>query len=181
MIRTHVPDQRLIEPLFPGAAMSGEHGSGPVLLVSSSGGHLLQLSQLKDIWDPSDRVWVTFDRTDSRSLLRGEHVKFAYHPTNRNAKNLMRNTALAVRLLRSIRPRAIVTTGAGVAVPFCIVGRLMRIDVVYLESFARVTHPSLTGRLVAPFAQHFFVQWPDMTVHYGRARYLGNVFGIGKE
>ena len=43
----------------------------PVLLVCSSGGHLLQLLALRDAWDQFPRVWVTFDKSDARSLLRG--------------------------------------------------------------------------------------------------------------
>ena len=40
-----------------------------------------------------------------------------YGPTNRNIPNLLRNLRLAARVLREERPAAILTTGAGVAVP----------------------------------------------------------------
>ncbi len=73
---------------------------------------------------------------------------------------------------------AVVTTGAGVAVPFCYAGRLYGARVVYIESFARVTSPSLTGRLVHPVATAFFVQWPQMLTHFRKAVYEGPVFGI---
>src|SRR5688572_25807684 len=99
-------------------------GSSPVLLVASSGGHLLQLVQLADSWPREVRVWVTFDTTDARSLLAGEEVVLANHPTNRSLKNLLRNSLLAIRTIRRLRPRAVVSTGAGVAVPFCYAARL---------------------------------------------------------
>ena len=148
----------------------------PVLLVASSGGHLLQLTQLRDEWPADQRHWVSFDKPDALSLLRDEQVTWAHHPTNRNVPNLMRNGWLAVRLVARLRPGAVVTTGAGVAVPFCYVGRLLGARVVYIESFARVTEPSLTGRLVHPVAHAFFVQWPAMVRHYRRATYLGGLF-----
>ena len=44
---------------------------GPLLLVCSSGGHLLQMYELREAWEPFERVWVTFDKSDARSLLRG--------------------------------------------------------------------------------------------------------------
>ena len=147
-----------------------------VLLVASNGGHLLQLTQLRDTWEPDERHWVTFDKPDARSMLAGEAVTFAYHPTNRNVPNLLRNFVLALRLVRRHRPRAIVTTGAGVAVPFCWLGRLLGTQVVYIESFARVNHPSLTGRLVHPVANRFFVQWPEMVRHFPQAEYRGGLF-----
>jgi beta-1,4-N-acetylglucosaminyltransferase len=150
--------------------------SGPVLLVASAGGHLLQLLQLREEWPLAERQWVTFDKTDARSLLIGETVWYAHHPTNRNIPNLLRNMVLAFRLIRRLRPRAIVTTGAGVAVPFCYVGRLFRARVVYIESFARISNPSLTGRLVHPVATSFFVQWPELQKRFRNARYEGPIF-----
>jgi UDP-N-acetylglucosamine:LPS N-acetylglucosamine transferase len=149
---------------------------GCCLLVASNGGHLLQLFQLRDEWSREERHWVTFDKPDASSLLEGEEVTFAHHPTNRNLPNLLRNLALAASLVRRLRPRAVITTGAGVAVPFCYVGRLLGARVIYIESFARVTEPSLTGRLVQPVADRFFVQWPEMRRHYRKAEYLGGVF-----
>lgn len=147
-----------------------------VLLVASSGGHLLQLSQLKAQWPRELRSWVSFDTPDARSLLDGEDVTWAFHPTNRHAGNLMRNLVLAGRVIRRTRPAAIVTTGAGVAVPFCYVGHLTGARVVYIESFARVSKPSLTGRLVHPVATAFFVQWPTLLDAFPKARYEGQLF-----
>ena len=89
-----------------------------VLMVSSSGGHLTQLMALRPWWEQHERTWVTFETLDATSKLAGEDVVWAHHPTTRNVKNLVRNTALAWRTMRSFRPDVIVSTGAGVAVPF---------------------------------------------------------------
>ena len=97
--------------------------SGGLLLVCSSGGHLLQLHELRAAWEPFPRAWVTFDKSDARSLLREERVIHAFGPTNRNIPNLLRNLRLAWRVIRPERPAAILTTGAGVAVPFAWIGR----------------------------------------------------------
>jgi beta-1,4-N-acetylglucosaminyltransferase len=149
---------------------------GPCLLVASSGGHLLQLVQLRDQWPTQRRHWVTFDKPDARSLLRGEEVTWAHHPTNRSLPNLLRNLVLAFRLIARLRPSAIVTTGAGVAVPFCYVGRVFGARIVYIESFSRIHEPSLTGRLVHPVADRFFVQWPELLTRYRRAEFRGALF-----
>jgi beta-1,4-N-acetylglucosaminyltransferase len=147
-----------------------------VLLVCSSGGHLQQMLALKPAWEPYSHVWVTFDKSDARSLLRDERVVCAHSPTNRSLKNLVRNLVLAWRTLRRVRPRVVLTTGAGVAVPFAWLARLRRVRIVYIESFTRIEGPSLTGRLVAPVAQRVYVQWPEMVGRLPRARYAGNVF-----
>ncbi len=158
---------------------STANGPGaPVLLICSCGGHLLQLHALHDAWAGFERVWVTFDKSDSRSLLAGERVIHAYGPTNRNVPNLLRNLRLARRVLATVRPAAIVTTGAGLAVPFAWMARLRRIPVVYIESLTRIEGLSLSARLIAPVAERMYVQWPEATEHSSNARFAGNVFGL---
>lgn len=158
--------------------MIGKPPTGRTLLVASSGGHLLQLWQLRDLWPAEERHWITFDRPDARSLLEGENVTWAFFPTNRNIPNLLRNLRLSVRAARALRPRAVVTTGAGVAVPFCLTARLSGGRVVYIESLTRIEKPSLTGRLVHPWAHDFFVQWPDLVHVFRKARFEGTVFDL---
>jgi UDP-N-acetylglucosamine:LPS N-acetylglucosamine transferase len=146
-----------------------------LLLVCSTGGHLLQLVALREAWDGFSRVWVTFDRGDSRTLLADEEVVIAFSPTNRNLKNLVRNLLLAVRVVRRARPRAVVTTGAGVAVPFAWIGRLFGARVVYVESVTRIEAPSLSCRLIRPVASRVYVQWPELLESLPKARYSGSV------
>jgi UDP-N-acetylglucosamine:LPS N-acetylglucosamine transferase len=157
---------------------NGGPPEGPVdvLLVCSTGGHLLQLVALREAWEGRTRAWVTFDKSDARSLLRDEPVAYAHGPTNRNIPNLLRNVRLARRLVRELRPKVVVTTGAGVAVPFAWIARLRGAKVVYVESFTRIDEPSLSCRLIAPVAARIYAQWPELAESYDRARYRGNVF-----
>ena len=149
-----------------------------VLLVCSSGGHLLQLLSLRAAWEEVPTVWVTFDKSDARSLLAGEQVVHAFAPTNRNIPNFVRNLRLAARLLRELRPAAVVTTGAGVAVPFAWLARLGGIPVVYVESLTRIDGMSLSGRMIAPIASRVYVQWPELAEKVTRARYAGQVLEV---
>jgi beta-1,4-N-acetylglucosaminyltransferase len=149
----------------------------PLLIVCSSGGHLLQMLELRDAWSGFERVWVTFDKSDARSLLREERVVHAHSPTNRNVPNLLRNMRLAMRVLREERPSAILTTGAGVAVPFAWLGRMMGVPTVYVESLTRIEELSLSARMIAPVADRLYAQWPELAQpSAGRIRYAGNLF-----
>lgn len=147
-----------------------------ILLVCSSGGHLLQLLALREAWESFSRAWVTFDKSDARSLLADEQVFFAYGPTNRNIPNLLRNFKLAWRVVRRVKPRIMLTTGAGVAVPFAWIGRLLGVRIVYIESFTRIDGPSLSLRLISPVADRLYVQWPELAAVVPRARYAGSLF-----
>jgi beta-1,4-N-acetylglucosaminyltransferase len=146
-----------------------------VLLVCSSGGHLLELYALREAWDGHSRAWVTFDKSDARSLLADETVVFAHWPTERNVGNLFRNLALAWRVMSRLKPEVVVSTGAGIAVPFSWVAKLRGARVVYIESLARIDSPSLSCRLLRPVAERIYVQWPELAETYDHARYAGTV------
>ena len=142
-------------------------------LVGSSGGHLAQLLALRAVWEVWDRFWVTFRTPDAESLLEGERVYWCHHPTNRNARNLVRNTFLARSVLAREHPTHLVSTGAAVAVPFFYLGRAFGATTIYIEVIDRVTTATLTGRLVSPVADHMLVQWPEQMALYPKAELLG--------
>ncbi|MED4313010.1 UDP-N-acetylglucosamine--LPS N-acetylglucosamine transferase, partial [Heyndrickxia coagulans] len=121
-----------------------------VCLVGSSGGHLTHLILLKEFWSKQDRFWVTFEKEDSRSLLENERKYWCYYPTNRNIKNLIKNSFLALKILLKERPDIIISSGAAVAVPFFYLGKLLGSKLVYIEVYDRIDLPTLTGKLVYP-------------------------------
>ena len=144
-------------------------------LVASSGGHLMELYFAREAWQDFDRFWITFPAKDADSLLANERVLWAYHPTNRNLKNLIKNIWLAWKILRRENPDAILSTGAGVGVPFIWIGWLLRIPTIFVESMTFTDKQSMSGKLVYPVVDHYFVQWPDLDRKYGKARYRGQV------
>ena len=146
-----------------------------VLLVGSSGGHLAQLAALAPWTDGHDRHWVCFDTPDAVSVLAGESVDWAYHPTTRSLRNLARNLGLAWRVLRRERPDVVLSTGAGVALPFFVLARLHGVPTVFLEVYDRLDTPTLTGRLVRPFASRMLVQWDEQAHLYKGAEVVGCV------
>lgn len=147
-----------------------------VLIVCSSGGHLAQLHCLEAWWKQHERVWVTFDKPDAVSLLAGERVIFGHHPTNRNVKNALKNAALALRVIYREKPELIVSNGAGIAVPFFWIGKLVfGCKTVYVEVYDRIDSPTLTARLVAPVLDKMVIQWEDQRAFYPDAEFLGAV------
>jgi beta-1,4-N-acetylglucosaminyltransferase len=140
-----------------------------VLLVCSTGGHFKALQQLKPYWSTHERCWVTFKQATTQTELIGESVFWAWSPTNRNLPNLIRNLLLAIRLLRQEQPDLILSTGAGVAVPFLILGKVFGKRTAFVESITRVTSLSLSARLCRPFLDVLYVQWPHLQSRYPEA------------
>lgn len=147
-----------------------------VCLVGSSGGHLTHLHMLKPFWENEERFWVTFDKSDAKSILKDEKMYPCYYPTNRNVKNTIRNTILAFKILKKERPDIIISSGAAVAVPFFYLGKLFGCKTVYIEVFDRIDSPTLTGKLVYPVSDKFIVQWDEMKKVYPKAINLGGIF-----
>lgn len=147
-----------------------------ILVVCSNGGHLAQLAPLAGWWENHERAFVTFDGEDSRSLLADERVYWAYHPTTRSLKNLVKNFFLSVRVIFKERPQLVISNGAGVAVPFFLVARLLGAKTVYIEVFDRVDSRTLTGRLCRPATNLLLLQWEEQAAVYGRGEVLGRLF-----
>lgn len=147
-----------------------------ICLVGSSGGHLAHLNLLKPFWSKEERFWVTFDKEDARSILKNEKFYPCHFPTNRNLKNLIKNTFLAIKILKKERPDIIISSGAAVAVPFFYIGKLFGSKTVYIEVFDRIDKPTVSGKLVYPVTDKFIVQWEEMKKVYPKAINLGSIF-----
>lgn len=76
-------------------------------------------------------------------------------------------------------PDVIICNGPGTCVPIVLMAFLLavlgvkRARVVFVESFCRVETLSISGRLLYHLADHFVVQWPQLTNKYPRAKYHG--------
>jgi UDP-N-acetylglucosamine transferase subunit ALG13 len=121
------------------------------LLVSSVGGHLAELHRLlprlREI--EHDRVWVTFDTPQSRSMLAGEEVHFVDYTGPRDFANVLRHTRVAARMFAGRHPfSSVVSTGSGIALSFLPIAQLRGAQCHYIESATRSAGPSLTGRLL---------------------------------
>lgn len=146
-----------------------------ICLVCSAGGHLFQLYSLREFWGNKSHFWVCFPFQDALHLLKDERKYWANYPTNRNLKNFFKNLMLSWRILRKEKPYLILSTGAGVGVPFIIIAKLFGIKTIYLESITRNEELSLSAKLVYPFVDILLVQWKELELLYPKAEYRGQV------
>jgi UDP-N-acetylglucosamine--N-acetylmuramyl-(pentapeptide) pyrophosphoryl-undecaprenol N-acetylglucosamine transferase len=139
-----------------------------VAFASSSGGHLELLKEVSKPASGISALWVTIDDARAESLRvegRTVHTLPRFDKQNLNVKNPLRSPLLAWRL----RPRVVVTSGAGVVIVFCVCARLLGSRLLFVETMARVSSPSHTGRVLARIADQVFVQWPDLLLAYPKA------------
>lgn len=145
-----------------------------VCIVSSCGGHLSEVRTLIPAYIDLPHFYVLNDV----AILSGDMVGNTYFiaHSERDWKTLL-NFWEAFVIIRRERPTSILSTGAGPAVPFAIIGRFVfGIRVVFVESMTRVDVPSMTGRIMYILAHEFFYQWPQLKKYFPKAHFFGAVF-----
>lgn len=146
-----------------------------ICLISSPGGHLYKTLRLKPWWQKHDRFWVTSSLAKKLGVLKNEKVYYGHFPVSRNGLNFFKNLWLAVKVLRIEKPDIIISLGAGVAPPFFLVGKLMGIKLIFIETFIFSPQTTLSGRLVYPITDHFIIQNPKLKKNYPKAKFNGTL------
>lgn len=146
--------------------------------VSSSGGHWEELMCLKKLMDQHQSFYVT----EYGGQLEDSKLSPIYgvKKIDRGEKHFLIHFAAlffrSFKIFLKEKPDVIITTGALVAYPICLIAKMYRKRIIYIESFARVNSKSLTGKLIYPISDLFLVQWEEMLRLYPKAKYVGGIF-----
>lgn len=149
-----------------------------VLFTASSGGHFEQLMMLKELMNEYDSVVLT---EKTKYKVKVDNAKL-YTVCQINRKELLFIFKFIYIFFKSLsiiikeKPDVVISLGALSTVPACFIMKLMRKKVVFIESFAKIDSPTLTGRLVYKFADLFLVQWESMKKFYPNAEYKGGLY-----
>lgn len=153
-----------------------------VLFISSTGGHLNELLQLKPMFDKYDYHIIT-EKTKSNLNLRDKYpnrVDYLVYGTKSHILSYLYkfpyNCLKSIVLYFKIKPKYIVTTGAHTSVPMCYIGKLFGSKIIYIETFANIHTKTLSGRMVYPIADLFVVQWESMLKLYPKAKLGGWIY-----
>lgn len=153
-----------------------------VLFISSTGGHLNELMQLKPLFEKYDYRIITEKDKANIPLKQKYGKKLFFLPYGTRAKlftYIFKYLALCFKtiyLYIRINPKVIITTGTHTAGPMCIIGKIFGSKVVYIETFANINKKTATGKLIYPIADLFIVQWKEMLKLYPKAKYGGSIY-----
>jgi len=136
-----------------------------ICMTSSAGGHLNQLLKLLPIVG-KDTFFIT-SACHMKNVLKNYKMYYMEDPVRRPLKFLI-NSIKAFSILMKEKPKVIITTGAGIVVPICLIGKLFfRTRIIFIESLSRVETPSMTGKILYPLSDVFIVQWKQLLKFYG--------------
>ena len=149
-----------------------------ICFAASSGGHYEQILMLKPLMEKYDSFLLT-ERTDYNAEVKGVRTYFL-RQVNRREKLfipvMLLNALRTIHIYAKERPDVVITTGVLAVLPMCLLSKLMRKKLVYIESFAKVNTPNESGKLLYKYADRFYVQWESMLKVYPNAVYLGGIY-----
>lgn len=150
-----------------------------VCLVSSCGGHFMELMQLLPLVEGKQYYIVTEKNVASTSAVEKHRHHYLLQQERGGISFAFKfgwNIILSFIYFMREQPTTVITTGAGASYPTCLFARIFKRRVIYVESFAKLDSESVTGKMVYPFANFFFVQWPEMQKVYPNSIYSGTVY-----
>lgn len=142
-----------------------------IAFVSCGGGHLVELLGLAQRLAQHEQVWILND--PSPLVPSGARVLLVTH-AERDAR-VIRNLLEFAAIFRAVAPDVIVSAGAGLIVPAALVARLAGIPVIYVEPSSTARRLTLTGRLMRPLADRFYVQWEPLARKLRGTRFVGDL------
>ena len=149
-----------------------------ICFAASSGGHFEQLMMLKPLMEKYDS-FVIMEETLYTVEVKGQKMYYMKQ-VDRTEKHLISrmiaNVFRSIRIYRKEKPDVIICTGVLAMIPMCLIVKLHGKKLIYIESFAKVSTATLTGRLLYKFADQFYVQWPEMQKIYPKAICLGGIY-----
>lgn len=153
-----------------------------VLFISSTGGHLSELLQLKPMFKKYDYHIIT-EKTKSTISLKNKYkdkIDYLIYGTKDHLFSyffkFIGNIFKSIYLYFKIRPKVIITTGTHTAVPICYIGKLFGSKIIFIETFANSDSKTLSGKLIYPISNLFIVQWESMLKLYPKAVYGGWIY-----
>ena len=150
-----------------------------ICLISSSGGHFEQLLMLRKL-EKNNKIFIVTEKTKYNK----KDKKINHFVMQVNRKEITFIPRMICIFFKSLyiflkeKPDVIISTGVLAAIPMLFIGHLFKKKVIYLESFAKINSPTMTGNLVykKKWADQFYVQWETMKEFYPDAIYLGGIY-----
>jgi hypothetical protein len=147
-----------------------------VLLVSSSGGVLLDLLALRPWWSRHDVSWVAVHAEDTDALLAGQHVHWEREQSASRPLGVPGAVLRSLRILRRERPDVIISAGTGVAVGIFLAARVLRIPALWLETFNIVDAAGSASKVCGRLAAAVLVQRSSLVGTRPRAVLIGELY-----
>lgn len=149
-----------------------------ICFTASSGGHFEQLMMMKPMMERYESFIIT-EKTSYSNNIQGIPVYYLSQINRREGAfviKLIKNLVHSIRIYEIEKPDVVISTGVLATIPTCLWAKLRGSRIVYIESFAKINSPTITGKLMYRVADLFFVQWEPMLQYFPNAIYKGGIY-----
>lgn len=146
-----------------------------ICIVASIGGHLSEALQVESLFRQYEHFYIL---NGPLRVPKDMETRTYFISHSERDWRTLKNFVEAYRILRKERPDVVLSFGAGCAVPVFIVAGTMGIRRIFVETFAAIYRPSLTGRIIYGLGcyEHFFYQWRYLDRYYPSASCGGVIY-----
>lgn len=137
---------------------------------------MVQAKQLAPVYENYEHFYVTHKGGVADEMKKTARVRTVPDVLRYNPLSWLMGAVLSVYVASVERPDVVITTGAGAVVFYCIFAKILGAKLIFIESMARIESPTLTARMLYPFADLFFVQWPGLLKYFPKAKFVGRLF-----
>ena len=145
-----------------------------IFIVASGGGHLTEANYALSAYKGKRIVLSNYNL----------HEKFFKKNNSRFIKIINPHDQLVLYLINFFqclliffryRPKIIFSTGAGIAIPMILIGKIFGSKIIFMESGCRVKDLSRTGSFIYKISDEFLVHWPELKEKYPKSSYYGGL------
>jgi beta-1,4-N-acetylglucosaminyltransferase len=149
-----------------------------ICFAASSGGHLEQLMMLYPLM-VKNKSFIVTEKTNFK--INTNDIKH-YTVTQINRREISFILKMIQLLIQSFnifikeKPDVVVSTGALATVPICLLAKVFKKKLIFIESFSKVNSPTISGKIVYRYADLFLIQWEELKMYYPDAVHGGGIY-----
>ena len=148
-----------------------------ICFIASSGGHFEQLMMLEPLMKNYDSIIVT---EKTKYSIESDVKTYYIKQVNRKEKacivKVLQNFIKSLYIFIKEKPDYTISTGVLATIPMCLITKMFKRKLIYIESFAKITSPTMSGKLLYKCADRFYVQWEKLLEIYPNAIYKGGIY-----
>ncbi|PNU17819.1 polysaccharide biosynthesis protein [Bacillus cereus] len=149
-----------------------------ICFAASSGGHLEQMMMLYPMMKKYNGFVLT-ENTNYKFNSKGIPCHRVIQVNRREPWIIFKMIILCIQSLLVFlkeKPDVVISTGALATVPICLLAKICKKKLIFIESFSKINSPTITGKLMYKYADLFLIQWEELKEFYPDAKYGGGIY-----
>jgi beta-1,4-N-acetylglucosaminyltransferase len=143
-----------------------------ICVICSGGGHFTEAMELAPAFEKHPHFFVTF-KVKGKKIKRTEKKTYYIFNPGKKIPMFLLTFLESLYIFIKEKPEVVITTGAGLAIPFCYIAKFFGKKIIFLETMTAITKPSNTGKIIYPIADLFIIQWESLREFFPKATYGG--------